>query len=93
MATIGKGGRSEAVRSACVRFGAVYLAAVGGSAALLGRSVVKAEPVAYADLGTEALVRLELRDFPAIVAIDVTGDDLYARAAEDWRIERDGAAS
>ncbi|MDO8848097.1 MAG: FumA C-terminus/TtdB family hydratase beta subunit [Coriobacteriia bacterium] len=79
-ATIGKGARSDAVRAACARHGAVYLAAVGGAAALLATKVVSATPVAYADLGTEALVRLELSEFPAWVAIDAEGNDLYAEA-------------
>jgi len=86
-ATIGKGARSEAVRHACVESGAVYLAAVGGAAALLATRVVSAEPVAYPDLGTEALVRMELREFPAWVAIDASGHDLYAEARADWAIE------
>ena len=79
-ATIGKGARSEAVRQACVDNGAVYFAAVGGAAALLARHVVAAEPVAWPELGTEALVRLTLQDFPAFVAIDTTGGDLFAEA-------------
>lgn len=85
VAVVGKGARSEAVREAFAETGAVYFAAVGGSAALLGSSVTAAEPVAYADLGTEALVRLEVRDLPVFVAIDATGRDLYAEAAAEWR--------
>lgn len=84
-AAIGKGARSAEVREAFVEAGAVYFAAVGGSAALLGSRVIAAEPVAYADLGTEAVVRLTLRDFPAVVAIDTAGGDLYANAAAEWR--------
>lgn len=84
VAMIGKGPRSEEVRAACERFGAVYFAAVGGIAALLGARVVDATPVAYADLGPEALVRLTLAEFPAIVAIDAHGNDLYATAAAEW---------
>ena len=83
-ATIGKGARSEAVRAACRAHGAVYLAAVGGAAALLATHVTASEPVAYADLGTEALVRMELADFPAWVAIDAEGHDLYAEARDEW---------
>ena len=79
-ATIGKGARSEAVRHACVEHGAVYIAAVGGAAALLATKVVAAEVVAYPELGPEALVRMELRDFPAWIAIDAEGGDLYASA-------------
>ena len=76
---IGKGPRSEDVRRSIVEHGAVYFAAVGGSAALLGRHVTAVEPVAYADLGTEALVRMTLDRFPVFVAIDSAGGDLYAQ--------------
>lgn len=79
-ATIGKGTRSEAVRQACVETGAVYLAAVGGAAALLATKVRSAETIAYPDLGTEALMRIELDEFPAWIAIDADGRDLYAEA-------------
>jgi len=84
VATIGKGARSAAVRDACRAHGAVYLAAVGGVAALLATHVTSAEPVAYDDLGTEALVRMELADFPVWVAIDAEGHDLYAEARAEW---------
>ena len=84
VATIGKGARSEAVREACARYGAVYLAAVGGAAALLATRVTSAETVAYPELGTEALVRMELDALPAWVAIDATGADLYAAARSEW---------
>ncbi|MDO8880971.1 MAG: FumA C-terminus/TtdB family hydratase beta subunit [Coriobacteriia bacterium] len=80
VATIGKGARDDSVRRACVAHGAVYLAAVGGAAALLGTHVVAAETVAYPELGTEALVRLELDRLPVWVAIDVRGHELYALA-------------
>lgn len=85
VATIGKGARSEAVRAACAATGSVYFAAVGGAAAFLATRVVAAQPVAYGDLGTEALVRLTLDRMPAIVAIDAAGSDLYATAPGDWR--------
>ena len=85
VATIGKGARSEAVRRACVETGSVYLAAVGGAAALLATHVTAVEPVAWDDLGTEALVRMTLCRFPAFVAIDVEGLDLYASAPAEWR--------
>lgn len=84
-ATIGKGARSQAVRQACVDNGAVYFAAVGGAAALLARHVVDAEPIAWPELGTEALVRLTLDDFPVFVAIDTRGGDLYAEAPGAFR--------
>jgi tartrate/fumarate subfamily iron-sulfur-dependent hydro-lyase beta chain len=84
VATIGKGARSDEVREACVETGSVYLAAVGGAAALLATHVTAAETIAYADLGTEALVRMTLQDFPAWIAIDAKGADLYADARVEW---------
>ena len=89
-ATIGKGPRSEAVVRACAEHGAVYFAAVGGTAALLAKHVTAMETVAYEELGTEALVRVTLRDFPVFVAIDASGRDLFAEAPAEWRT---GAAS
>jgi fumarate hydratase class I/fumarate hydratase subunit beta len=89
VATIGKGGRAEEVRRACVETGSVYFAALGGAAALLATHVVSAEPVAWPELGTEALVRMTLKDFPAYVAIDARGKDLYAEAPAEWRAERE----
>jgi len=86
-ATIGKGTRSEAVRAACVETGSVYFAAVGGAAALLATYVASATPVAWEDLGTEALVRMDLAGLPAFVAIDTTGADLYAQAPAQWRAQ------
>ncbi len=85
--TIGKGPRGDAVREACARNGAVYLAALGGAAALLATTVVAAEVVAYPELGPEALVRMTLSGFPAIVAIDSTGQDFFARAHAEWLSE------
>lgn len=78
--TIGKGERTAPVVEAMRRHGAVYFAATGGAGALLGRCVVASEVVAFADLGAEAVRRLTLRDFPAIVAIDAEGRSLYDRA-------------
>lgn len=89
VATIGKGARSEEVRRACIETGSVYFAAIGGAAALLARHVTAVEPVAYDELGTEALVRMTLACFPAFVAIDAEGNDLYASAPEMWRAERE----
>lgn len=76
---IGKGGRSAAVVEAMKTYGAVYFAAAGGAGALIAQSIVKAEVVAFPDLGTEAIHRLEVRDFPLVVAIDSFGNDLYRR--------------
>lgn len=81
---IGKGKRSAAVREAIVRNGAVYFAAVGGAGALLSRSIKKSEVIAYDDLGTEAVRRLEVEDFPVIVVIDAKGNDLYETAAREY---------
>lgn len=88
VATIGKGARSEAVRAACASTGSVYFAAVGGAAALLATYVESAETIAWPELGTEALVRMQLRDFPVFVAIDSLGVDLYRDAPAEWREAR-----
>lgn len=84
VATIGKGARAEAVREACARTRSVYLAAVGGAAAYLAMHVLSVEEIAYPELGTEALVRMELQDLPLYVAIDAEGNDLYAEARREW---------
>jgi fumarate hydratase subunit beta len=84
-ATIGKGYRSEPVRAALVTHKGAYLAAIGGSGALLSRRIAAAEIVAYPELGPEALYRLEVRDFPAIVVNDAHGGDLYADAKTTYR--------
>lgn len=78
---IGKGKRSKEVKEAIVRNGAVYFAAVGGAGALLSKSILQSEIVAYDDLGTEAVRRLEVKDFPVIVIIDSEGSDLYEMVA------------
>lgn len=77
VACIGKGKRAPEVAQACVRNGSVYFACVGGIAALLACHVTSSELVAWEDLGTEALRRVTLDDFPAFVAIDAQGSDLY----------------
>lgn len=74
---IGKGKRSDSVKEAIVRNGAVYFAAVGGAGALLSKSIQSSEVIAYDDLGTEAIRRLEVNDFAVIVVIDSEGTDLY----------------
>jgi fumarate hydratase subunit beta len=81
---IGKGKRSEEVRDAIVRNGAVYFAAVGGAGALLSKSIVSSEVIAYDDLGTEAIRRLEVKDFPVIVVIDSEGSNLYETAITEY---------
>ncbi|MCH5259925.1 MAG: Fe-S-containing hydro-lyase [Lachnospiraceae bacterium] len=84
---IGKGKRTDAVREAIVRNGAVYFAAVGGAGALLSKSITRSEVIAYDDLGTEAIRRLEVENFPVIVVIDSSGHNLYESAIEKYRIE------
>ena len=74
---IGKGKRKPEVTEAIVRNGAVFFAAVGGAGALLSRCIKKSEVVAYEDLGTEAIRKLEVENFPVIVVIDSQGKDLY----------------
>ena len=74
---IGKGKRGEAVVEAMRRYGAVYLGAIGGLGALLGKCVKKAEVIAYPDLGAEAVRRLEVENFPVVVVIDSEGNNLY----------------
>lgn len=74
---IGKGKRSEAVVDAMRRYGAVYLGAIGGLGALLGKCVKKAEVIAYPDLGAEAVRKLEVENFPVVVVIDSEGNNLY----------------
>jgi fumarate hydratase subunit beta len=76
---IGKGMRSREVVMSVKTFGAVYFVTIGGAGALLSRTVKKADLVAYPDLGPEAVYRLEIEDFPAIVGIDASGNDIYER--------------
>lgn len=82
---IGKGKRSMAVRRAMQEHRAVYFVAVGGAGALLARRVISCEPVAYADLGPEAIFRLVVKDFPVIVANDIHGRDIYEEGILPYR--------
>ena len=79
-AMIGKGKRSQAVTDAIIRNGAVYFAAIGGAGALLSKCITKSEVVAYDDLGTEAIRKLEVEKFPVVVVIDSEGNNLYETA-------------
>ena len=81
---IGKGKRSQAVIDAIVENKAVYMAAVGGAGALLSKCIKKAEVVAYDDLGTEAIRKLEVENLPVIVIIDSEGNNLYESAVADF---------
>lgn len=76
-AMIGKGQRSQEVKEAVVRNGAVYFAAIGGAGALMAQRVESAEIIAFEDLGAEAVRRLQVRDFPVTVVLDSKGGDLY----------------
>lgn len=84
-AMIGKGKRSPAVKEAIVRCGSVYFAAVGGAGALLSKRILSSEVIAYDDLGTEAIRKLEVEDFPVIVVIDSLGNDLYETAVLEYQ--------
>jgi len=84
---IGKGNRSQPVRQAMQKYKAVYLAAIGGAGALIAKSIKKAEVVAYDDLGAEALRRLEVEDFPAIVVNDIYGGDAYEEGVKRYNRE------
>ena len=79
---IGKGKRSKEVADAIVRNGAVYFAAVGGAGALLSKSITSSEVIAYDDLGTEAIRRLTVNNFP--VVIDAQGNNLYETATKEY---------
>lgn len=82
---IGKGKRSKEVRDAIIRNHSVYFAAVGGAGALLSKKILRSEVVAYDDLGTEAIRKLEVEDFPVIVVIDAEGNNLYETAILNYK--------
>ncbi|EEG76335.1 Fe-S-containing hydro-lyase [Dethiobacter alkaliphilus] len=85
-ACIGKGSRNKAVKDALVKHKAVYLASTGGAAALLARTIKKAEVVAYPELGPEAIYRLEVEDFPATVVNDAHGTDIYEVGRQEYAL-------
>ena len=84
-AMIGKGKRSQAVIDAVVRNGCVYLAAIGGGGALLSKCIKSSEVVAYEDLGTEAIRKLQVENLPVIVVIDSEGNNLYETAIREYK--------
>ena len=84
-AMIGKGKRSQAVIDAVVRNGCVYLAAIGGAGALLSNCIKSSEVVAYEDLGTEAIRKLQVENLPVIVVIDSEGNNLYETAIREYK--------
>lgn len=83
-AMIGKGKRSQAVQDAIVRNDCVYFAAVGGAGALLSQRIISSEVIAYDDLGTEAIRKLEIDNFPVVVVIDSDGNNLYETAIKEF---------
>lgn len=83
---IGKGKRTKEVLEAIVRNHAVYFAAVGGAGALLSKAIIASEVVAYEDLGTEAIRRLEVKDFPVVVVADADGNNLYETAVLQYAV-------
>jgi len=82
---IGKGARSPAVKDAMKRHGAVYMAAIGGTGALISKSITRSDIIAYEELGPEAILRLEVTNFPATVINDIHGGDLYEEGRAKYR--------
>jgi fumarate hydratase subunit beta len=83
---IGKGVRSREVKEAIKKYKAVYLGAVGGAGALISKTIVKSEVIAYPELGPEAILKLEVKDFPATVINDIHGGDLYVEGKEKYKL-------
>lgn len=83
-AMIGKGPRSNEVKDAIKKYGAVYMAAIGGLGAYLGRCVTSCKVVAFRELGPEAIYRLGVKDFPVVVINDGTGGDFYEATLKRW---------
>jgi len=84
---IGKGMRSQEVKDAMKKYKAVYLAAIGGTGALISRTIKKSKVIAYEELGAEAIRCLEVEDFPAIVVNDIYGGDLYQEGKARYRVD------
>jgi fumarate hydratase subunit beta len=81
---IGKGARSQEVKDALKKHRAVYMAAVGGAGALISKTIIKSEVIAYPELGPEAILKLEVKDFPAMVINDIHGGDLYGEGKKKY---------
>lgn len=79
---IGKGKRNQKVKDAVIRNKAIYFAAIGGAGALLSKAIQKSEIIAFEDLGAEAILKLEVKDFPVIVVMDYKGNDLYEKCMD-----------
>lgn len=84
LAMIGKGQRSDEVKAAVVENGAIYLAAIGGAAALMAKSIKTSEVIAFDDLGAEAVRKLYVEDFPAVVVLDTKGGELYSEGRFEY---------
>lgn len=84
---VGKGARNQDVIEALIRNHGVYFAAVGGAAALIAKSIQSEELLCYEDLGTEAVRKFEVKDFPCIVAVDCKGNNIYESAAKKYNTE------
>ncbi len=84
---IGKGSRSQEVKNAMKKYKAVYFAAIGGAGALISKCIKKAEIIAYEDLGPEAIRKLEVENFPAVVVNDIFGNDLYEIGRKKYEIK------
>ena len=84
---IGKGKRSTDVINAMKTYGAVYFGAIGGCGALLSKCIKNSEIIAYADLGAEAIYKLEVEDFPVVVIIDSNGNNLYETGPKDYLLQ------
>ena len=82
---IGKGARSQEVLKAMQKYKCLYMAAVGGAGALISQSIKSSEVIAYEDLGPEAIRKMEVEDFPAVVVNDVSGNDLYREGVAKYR--------
>ena len=83
-AMIGKGARNEEVVKSIIKNKAIYLGAIGGAAALISKTIVKSEIIAYEDLGAEAIRKMEVKDMPLIVIIDTEGNNLYKKGQEEY---------
>ena len=83
---VAKGRRSDAVKASIKKNNAVYMAAIGGAGALLSKCIKQAEVIAYDDLGPEAIRKMTVEDFPAVVIVDCEGNDLYETAAKEYEI-------
>jgi len=81
---IGKGKRSQEVKDSCVEHKAIYFGATGGAGALIGKSIKKAEVIAYPELGPEAIRKIEVENFPVTVVNDTYGNDLYEEGRKKW---------